>query len=316
MLTPVVLVVAATGFAQVDADERSAATDEIAAVEEHEAQGPFTDDEALAAYLEEGGDPNAVDEFGTSLLVATIFRESLDGIRMLLDHGGNVNLKDPEMGMTPLAHACAVGSLEMVDLLLQRGANIKAVDRFGGNALEEAAIVGAVDVVQRLRELGLTSGHPLHVAAGIGDLATVEKLATDPQIVNQPTPGWLNTPLQFAVIGRQNEAAKLLLAKGADPNLPNLFGAFPLFNISGEKALAMCDLLLRFNASINARVGEGDTALDWMLDDPLRERLVSRGARSGGELDPGPELREWWKRVAGVSVDWKLVDEYLESQQP
>jgi ankyrin repeat protein len=62
---------------------------------------------------------------------------------VLLDHGANVEQVCSDFDNTPLLLACWYGRAELVSLLLQRGANVKAVTNLGLNVLHCACENGA-----------------------------------------------------------------------------------------------------------------------------------------------------------------------------
>ncbi|XP_034721246.1 ankyrin repeat and SOCS box protein 13-like [Etheostoma cragini] len=87
-------------------------------------------------------------------------------------------------GSTPLCHACASGSLECVELLLEYGANVNpALTALTASPLHEACIQGNVDVVRlmiasgaRLEAYDVHFGPPLHVACAKGHVDCVKEL--------------------------------------------------------------------------------------------------------------------------------------------
>ena len=133
--------------------------------------------EPIRTYLENGGDANAVDDADFSLLYSAVSAESVEAAKLLIAAGADVNVHSPGWDMPLLNEAAALGNSDMVDLLLKHGADPLAKDKFGGTAVEEAAFCGSAELVARLKALGVGSDHPLHVAAGIGDMvmATVKK---------------------------------------------------------------------------------------------------------------------------------------------
>jgi peptidoglycan/LPS O-acetylase OafA/YrhL len=76
----------------------------------------------------------------------------LRAIERHLASGVAVDALDPERGGTPLLWAAVTGQAESIELMIERGANVNAVDRDGGSALHAAAFMGhekAVDVLIR-----------------------------------------------------------------------------------------------------------------------------------------------------------------------
>ncbi len=69
-----------------------------------------------------------------------------------MDQGLDVNSVGAELSFTPLIEVCWRGSLKIVKLLLERGAHLNSVDKFGRSALMGACHRGHVEVVKLLLE--------------------------------------------------------------------------------------------------------------------------------------------------------------------
>jgi hypothetical protein len=74
-------------------------------------------------------------------------------IQLLLNRGADVKAADT-YGSTPLHWACSNGHVDVVQLLLDRGADIKAADTDGSTPLHWACSNGHIDVVQLLLDRG------------------------------------------------------------------------------------------------------------------------------------------------------------------
>lgn len=110
------------------------------------------------------------------------------------------------------------------------------------------------------------------------DIARVRVLAT-PQAVNTPDSHG-TTPLMYAAATGSIETMKLLLDRGADPNVKNAFGATALMWAAGD--IGKVRLLLAKGADLNARSNFGRTPL--MLaalhdgSHEIAKLLIDRGA--------------------------------------
>jgi len=117
------------------------------------------------------------------------FYGSLDAVQTAISSGAYVDCKDSD-GNTPLIFASLTGPVELVQLLLDNGADVNLAQKFGYTALTQAGY-GPPEIV----ELLLKAGAKTNVVGGNGQ-----------------------TPLQGAIIGNRVEIVRLLLAAGASPN--------------------------------------------------------------------------------------------------
>ena len=92
--------------------------------------------------------------FDESMLIQAAQFSQVKVARLLLANGANVNYKDPT-GYTALTSAVEEGSIEMVNLLLDAGADLTILGGSGaGSALHSAARDGQVEIVRLLLQRG------------------------------------------------------------------------------------------------------------------------------------------------------------------
>lgn len=178
-----------------------------------------------------------------------------DRVRYLLDADPDiVNLAD-ERACLPLHFAADVGQVECIKLLLERGADIEAVDVDGDTPLHWAAFRGHTDAIEYL----LTGGARI-------DAVNFEQ----------------STPLLYASKRNHYDAVEWLVRKGADLELANDYGRTPLLWVAREQGdLPMARLLIRLGADVNARDISGDTPLSlaaWRGFRALVALLLDNGA--------------------------------------
>lgn len=163
------------------------------------------DNDAVRTLLRAGSAIDPRDAAGnTPLLLATAKGHTTTAL-VLIEAGADVNLKN-DMQDSAYLLAGARGELDIVRATIEHGANLKSTNRYGGTALIPACERGHVATVKLLLEAGV-----------------------DPDHVNRL--GW--TGLLEAILlsdggPRHQEIVALLIAHGADVNLPDGDGVSPL----------------------------------------------------------------------------------------
>lgn len=123
-----------------------------------------------------------------------IAADRLEMVRLLLNHGEDVEARTHGTRKTPLTVAAIAGHVEMAQLLLDRGADLTAQARCGLTVLHFAASYGHVQMVQWLLDAG------------------TEMEVTDYRGV---------TALQLAALQGKTTIIELLLERGADVTARN-----------------------------------------------------------------------------------------------
>jgi ankyrin repeat protein len=158
-------------------------------------------------------------------------------VKQLLDSGLTPN--DRWAGSLPLAGAVYGGQPEIVKLLLERGANVNAVDGNAGGRGETALHYAARSDAKSAAEI-------VALLLGSGAAVNVQDQAG-------------NTPLMSALNHR--EIALMLLAQGADVNLRDTGGNTALMYAAARHLPGMIQILMKHGADINAQNNAGTTAL-------------------------------------------------------
>uniref|UniRef100_H2YLD4 Uncharacterized protein n=1 Tax=Ciona savignyi TaxID=51511 RepID=H2YLD4_CIOSA len=164
---------------------------------------------------------------------------------------------------TPLTLACAGGHEDLVQLLINRGANIEHRDKKGFTPLILAATAGHVGAVQILLEANAdieaqserTKDTPLSLACSGGRLEVVELLLE--RTANKEHRNVSDyTPLSLAASGGYVNIIKLLLNHGAEINsrTGSKLGISPLMLAAMNGHTQAVQMLLDMGADINAQI--------------------------------------------------------------
>ncbi|XP_054871836.1 kinase D-interacting substrate of 220 kDa B isoform X7 [Amphiprion ocellaris] len=176
----------------------------------------------------------------TTLAIQNLFsyveEENLSALKAHLDRFKEVDGRS-DNGQTPLMLAAEQGSLEIVQELIRRGANVNLDDVDCWSALISAAKEGHMDVVKELLE---NSAYIEHRDMG----------------------GW--TALMWAAYKGRVEVTTLLLEHGANPNTTGQqYSVYPIIWAAGRGHADIVKLLLHNGAKVNCSDKYGTTPLIW-----------------------------------------------------
>lgn len=141
----------------------------------------------------------------TALLIAAMHKY-YDLVQYLIMVGVDINAQDNKC-FNPFLWGCIHNDVKLVRMMVNAGANIEVLTRFGGNGLVPAAEKGNVEMVEYL--LTKTDINPNHTNY-LGWTALIEAI-----ILNDGGE-------------RQQKVIELLLMHGSDPNMVDPYGKTPL----------------------------------------------------------------------------------------
>ncbi|OJJ03140.1 hypothetical protein ASPVEDRAFT_42653 [Aspergillus versicolor CBS 583.65] len=114
---------------------------------------------AAESLLNQGANPNATNHMWyMSPLQTAACRDNVELVQLLLDRGARINTQGGYYG-SALLGAAHYGKLEIVELLIAAGADVDIHGTYG-TALAVAKDKGFEDVVQVLKSLGATEWRP------------------------------------------------------------------------------------------------------------------------------------------------------------
>lgn len=116
-------------------------------------------DKLIAAGLSADGPEQLWNEpgYASPLFLAASMPQRTEHATWLLDRGANVNFIIKEREISPLMVSAGSNNLDMVDLLLQRGANKDAKNANGMTAMDYATEGGFDDIAQYINDYDLNN---------------------------------------------------------------------------------------------------------------------------------------------------------------
>ena len=255
----------------------------------------------------------------------------LAAARRLIDARADLELPDAN-GIRPLLMAALNNRMDVARLLLSRGANVNADDFWGRTPLWAAVEYRNLDMnnveVEAPKDNGVDRGPILVfitelIDAGANVNARTRELPPPRRwLYSLNDVSWVDftgqTPFLRAALSGDTATMKLLVQRGADPNLPTLAGTTPLMAAAGvnwtvgqtytESPQALIDavnLCLELGADVNATNSMGLTALLGAANrgsNDIIELLVRRGAKLDVKDKEGRTPLRWAEGVFLASV--------------
>jgi ankyrin repeat protein len=214
--------------------------------------------ETVAALLKSGAALETRDDYlRTALILCARERGQAAAGRLLIEAGADVNALD-KFGDGALGLAAWRGKSEFVDLLLEKGARVPESGPKWQGLLSEAASNGLTTLFRRLTERGL-------------DLKAAD------------APGGLL--LHAAAAGGSAEIIGLLIDKGFDPARADRFGWTPLHYAARDGRTDAARMLVERAAPLDVRTFMGQTAYDVAKEramEPVAALLTAKGADTSG----------------------------------
>jgi ankyrin repeat protein len=227
----------------------------------------------LRTLLSLGTDPNIrnfADDTALTFLTS-IKGTDLDMVDALLEGGAEVNAQN-KLGRTSLMYAAENNCLAVVNKLVSMGADVNLQDSIGYTALMYAAENNCLEVINKLVSAGADvnlqnriSYTALMRAAKNNRLAVVNKLVSAGADVNLQN-GRGYTSLMYAAENNCLEVVNKLVSAGADVNLQDRRGYTALMYAVKQNCIAIVYDLLNAGANVNLQNNQSYTALMYAVE--------------------------------------------------
>ena len=215
-------------------------------------------------------------------------------VLFLLEHGANINERDAQTGATALHHAVSKANADMIELVLQRGADAALGDHAGNTPLHIAAMMNQLAILPLLlasaptvRMANHEGNTPLMLAASQGHAEMTRRLASKSDLHQVNRNG--NNALMLAAAGGHGDIVRRLLGKGASAGL---------FNRSGASAIQLAaegghlDVVLSLLASPGHVIDQGGSSRQSVLK--IAAKLAEQRERGDIQADLRHDSIELW----------------------
>ncbi|XP_051632278.1 protein phosphatase 1 regulatory subunit 16A, partial [Manacus candei] len=233
------------------------------------------DAEEVRQFLESGISPNLCNEDGLTALHQCCIDDSVPVVSVLLDAGADVNSRDTEL-WTPLHAAATCGHLRLVRLLIQRGADLLALNSDGNMPYDLCEDEATLDFLESaMAEQGITQERieEARAATERSMIREIRELARAGADLDAPR-GHGATLLHVAAANGFLEAAELLLEHRAGTHCRDEDGWQPLHAAACWGQVQLVELLVAHGADLGARSLLDETPLDVCGDEEVRAKLL------------------------------------------
>ncbi|XP_058231580.1 death-associated protein kinase 1 isoform X2 [Hemibagrus wyckioides] len=208
------------------------------------------------------------DSFVIKAIIHAINDDNVPGLKHLLGSLTSYDINQPNKhGTPPLLIAAGCGNIQIIDVLMRKGAEIQVLDKSGANAIYYAARHGHVETLKFLHEkkcpldIQDKSGETaLHVAARYGNVDVVQYLCSihaNPDLTDREQ----ETPLHCAAWHGYSAVARALCQVGCNVNARNREGESPLLTASARGFRDIVECLLEHGADIDSTDKDNHIAL-------------------------------------------------------
>lgn len=210
--------------------------------------------EEINRLIADGVSPDYKDRRGRTLLSLAAACGYVDMAEALIKQGADINLNNQDdLGYTPLIESSREGKPEMVKYLVEKGADLERGDTRNGTALLHAVISAHSNILEILIDAGAnvnttdTDGNtPLHYlsqyAKKWGSSVTTYAIVNGKREEIKP---------EVSRYQKHLDIARMLLEHKAAPEAKNRASVFPMHEAAASNSHEMIALLAEYGADIN-----------------------------------------------------------------
>lgn len=260
--------------------------------------------------LESNANVNSCDITGKSILMDAVVQKATKVIPFILAYGANVSSQDM-YGRNAYHEGADIKDLEIIEVLSAYGGNALSRDSFGKTpfslVINENISLIQLTLGDNLKLIDSDGNNPLHIAISCkAKFEILEALIARGYDINQRNSKGL-TPLNYAIIQKQNSLAKILIKNKADPFIADNNGDCAITLVFNDPSLVdiLDDLVNYFGDDADIL---GDTILHYAArtaDETTLKHLLSFGLNKQALNNSGEtpyEVAKRWKNKVGMDL--------------
>ncbi|XP_058832554.1 protein phosphatase 1 regulatory subunit 16A isoform X3 [Topomyia yanbarensis] len=228
----------------------------------------------VAKLLQKGVTPDATNMDGLTALHQCCIDDNAEMLNLLLDYGANVNAQDSER-WTPLHAAATCGHLNLVKILIGRGANLLSVNADGNMPYDICDDEEALDYIEaEMSKRGVTQELIDETRAAtetqmLRDLQDLTEKGGDMEVPDSHGA----TPLHIASANGYTRAVEFLLEQHVSTDAVDHDLWTPVHAAACWGHLEVLEMLAQSGADLNAKNKNDETPSDICEDPEIRERI-------------------------------------------
>ena len=254
--------------------------------------------------LARGANPNASNKKGHTPLMRSI--PSLAKIKLLVDHGAQINTKAADGGTLLMMAAHVRGAPELVKYLISKGVDLDNANARGLDAVMIAADQGAFDNLKIL----LDAGAKADIQTKNVVIPKRNGTVVDAAMADTTRKRFVGvTALMAAAHADCEPCVRLLLMHGANARVVSLNGLTALHRAAYQGNPATVKMLLKAGAQVNVVDDRGLTPLMMAVNSHTRnqevvELLLARSADITAKDQMGKTVQDW----AAIGANSRIME--------
>ncbi|XP_065085514.1 protein phosphatase 1 regulatory subunit 16A-like [Ochlerotatus camptorhynchus] len=228
----------------------------------------------VAKLLQKGVTPDATNMDGLTALHQCCIDDNAEMLNLLLDYGANVNAQDSER-WTPLHAAATCGHLNLVKILIGRGANLLSVNADGNMPYDICDDEEALDYIEaEMSKRGVTQEliDETRAATETQMLKDLQDIAVQGGDLEVPDSQGA-TPLHIASANGYTRVVEFLLEQHVSTDAVDHDLWTPVHAAACWGHLEVLEMLAQSGADLNAKNKNDETPSDICEDPEIRERI-------------------------------------------